>query len=119
MIHTSFLSHDRFKFLWVALGLGFLSGLLYIFHDPKEPPNGGTWLGYGLGTVGAVLILWLTLSWEEEEELPQRIWNGQGVGFSPCLSWSSLADRGDIAHRFSVWLEYSYSGISAYVYSYF
>ncbi len=60
MIHTSFLSHDRFKFLWVALGLGLISGLLYLFHDPKEPPNGGTWLGYSLGTVGAVLILWLT-----------------------------------------------------------
>ena len=60
MIHTSFLSHDRFKFLWVALGLGLISGLVYFFHDPKEPPNGGTWLGYTLGTVGAVLILWLT-----------------------------------------------------------
>ena len=60
MIHTSFLSHDRFKFLWVALGLALVSGFVYLFHDPKEPPNGGTWLGYTLGTVGAVLILWLT-----------------------------------------------------------
>ena len=45
MIHTSFLSHDRFKFLWVALALGLISALFYLFHDPKEPPNGGTWLG--------------------------------------------------------------------------
>ncbi len=60
MIHTSFLSHDRFKFLWVALALGLISALFYLFHDPKEPPNGGTWLGYSLGTVGAILILWLT-----------------------------------------------------------
>ena len=27
--------------------------------DPTEPPNGGTWLGYALGTIGAVLIVWL------------------------------------------------------------
>ena len=26
-----------------------------------EPPNGGTWLGYTLGTIGALLIVWLML----------------------------------------------------------
>jgi hypothetical protein len=33
---------------------------LYAWHTPLGVPNGGTWLGYGLGTLGAVLILWLT-----------------------------------------------------------
>src|SRR4030095_16018561 len=27
--------------------------------DPPLKPHGGTWLGYTLGTIGAVLILWL------------------------------------------------------------
>ena len=31
----------------------------YWWHEPKMPANGGTWLGYTLGTIGAVLILWL------------------------------------------------------------
>ena len=31
----------------------------YWMHEPAMPPNGSTWLGYTLGTVGAVLILWL------------------------------------------------------------
>jgi hypothetical protein len=35
------------------------SVVAYWMHDPAMPPNGGTWLGYTLGTVGAVLILWL------------------------------------------------------------
>ena len=26
-----------------------------------QPPNGGTWQGYVLGTIGALLIVWLTL----------------------------------------------------------
>ena len=59
MTHSSFLSHARFRFFWLSLGLGMFSVLLYVVHEPNEPPNGGTWLGYVLGTVGAFLILWL------------------------------------------------------------
>ena len=32
----------------------------YWYDDPQEPANGGTALGYVLGTIGALLILWLT-----------------------------------------------------------
>jgi len=35
------------------------SVVAYWWHEPAMPPNGSTWLGYTLGTVGAVLILWL------------------------------------------------------------
>jgi hypothetical protein len=31
----------------------------YLWHDPALKPYGGTWLGYTLGTVGALLIVWL------------------------------------------------------------
>ncbi len=40
----------------IAVGL-YLSQTL----DPAQPPNGGTWQGYVLGTVGALLIVWLSL----------------------------------------------------------
>src|SRR5690606_22490599 len=33
--------------------------LLYAIHDPVEGVSGSTWLGYSLGTVGALLIGWL------------------------------------------------------------
>ncbi len=33
----------------------------YFWPDPGGPPNGGTWLGYTLGTIGALLIVWLML----------------------------------------------------------
>ncbi len=58
-MHSSFLSHAKGRYFWVALGLSALSIVLYVMDDPTEPPNGGTWLGYSLGTIGALLILWL------------------------------------------------------------
>lgn len=48
------------RYLKIALALCGLSLLAYLWHDPISPPNGGTWLGYTLGGIGAALILWLT-----------------------------------------------------------
>jgi hypothetical protein len=36
-----------------------VSIILYAWHNPLPTANGGTWLGYTLGTVGALLIAWL------------------------------------------------------------
>ncbi len=60
-MHESFLSHGGKRYLWIALGLLVFSLVAYIVHDPIGPPNGGTWLGYTLGTIGALLIFWLML----------------------------------------------------------
>lgn len=59
-MYESFLRYRKFFYLYVALGLVVVSVLAYLIDDPLEPPNGGTWLGYTLGTVGALLIVWLT-----------------------------------------------------------
>jgi len=39
--------------------MSFISIAAYRLHDPQEPPNGGTALGYTLGIVAALLIVWL------------------------------------------------------------
>lgn len=59
MRHRSILEHGRFRWFKSAVALVLLAAALYLWHDPPLKPYGGTWLGYGLGTVGAVLILWL------------------------------------------------------------
>lgn len=59
-MHTSFLAHARARYLWVASTIAFICLALYAWHDPLQPPNGGTWLGYGLGTLGLVIILVLS-----------------------------------------------------------
>lgn len=59
-MHASFLTHANKRWLWVALVLALGCLLAYGWHDPVgAPPNGGTWLGYTLGTISALLILWL------------------------------------------------------------
>ena len=59
--HVSFLKHRGFRWLWIALLLSgaSIAGYLMIDQDPR--PNGGTWYGYTLGTIGFGLILWLSL----------------------------------------------------------
>ena len=44
----------------LILALAVVISLVYLLHDPAEGPSGSTWLGYGLGTAGAALIVWLS-----------------------------------------------------------
>jgi hypothetical protein len=57
--HYSILEYARFRWFKAALALSVLASALYLWHEPPLKPYGGTWLGYGLGTVGALLVLWL------------------------------------------------------------
>lgn len=59
--HDSILNHARSRWLWISLGLSLASIIAYALHSPAVPPNGGTWLGYTLGTIAGLLILWLML----------------------------------------------------------
>jgi len=59
-VHESILAFRGRRYLWVALLLSVAAVTAYLLHDPQEPPNGGTVLGYTLGTIGALMILWLT-----------------------------------------------------------
>jgi hypothetical protein len=58
-MHKSFLVCRRGLYGWLALGLSVISVIAYLWHSPGEPPNGGTWLGYTLGIIAAMVILWL------------------------------------------------------------
>lgn len=60
-MHDSILTYARSRYLWTALILTLAAFIAYQLHDPGGPPNGGTWLGYTLGTIGALLIVWLML----------------------------------------------------------
>jgi hypothetical protein len=57
--HYSILEYARFRWLKAALALSAACAIVYLWHEPPLKPYGGTWLGYTLGTVGAVLILLL------------------------------------------------------------
>ncbi len=58
--HVSFLAYDNFRYLKFALAGVLAAFVLYIAVPPYGERYGGGWAGYTLGTVGALLILWLT-----------------------------------------------------------
>ena len=59
--HEGFLRHKGFRWAIVATGLCVAAIGVYFFaaQGLMEPPSGGSWLGYILGTVSAGLIVWL------------------------------------------------------------
>ena len=59
-VHESFLVHRNFRYLKIAALLCLATLLGYVFIDVEPRHNGGSWYGYLLGTIGALLILWLT-----------------------------------------------------------
>ncbi len=59
-MHESILVYRRFRFLKWALLLMVVAVVAYAVDQPLGVPNGGTWLGYTLGTIAALLIVWLT-----------------------------------------------------------
>src|SRR5262245_36366658 len=57
--HQSILEYANFRWFKVAVGLSALAGFAYGLHEPSTKPYGGTALGYTLGAVAALLVLWL------------------------------------------------------------
>ncbi len=59
--HEGFLTHARSRWLKISLGLSALAIAVYVLTDPAPRPNGGSFAGYLLGTIGALMIVWLSL----------------------------------------------------------
>lgn len=59
--HESFLRHGNFRWAKAAGGLALFALVGYLFVPVPPRPYGGTWFGYTLGSIGAGLIVWLTL----------------------------------------------------------
>jgi hypothetical protein len=57
--HQSILAYARYRYLKLAAALTLAATVLYAWDRPANGPYGGTWLGYTLGTLGALLIAWL------------------------------------------------------------
>ena len=59
-LHQAFLFWNDFYWAKIATILSLLSLVGYVWHQPIAGASGGTWLGYTLGTIAALIILWLT-----------------------------------------------------------
>ena len=73
--HVSFLKHRRYRGLWIALALSVASIAGDVLIDQEPRPNGGTWYGYTLGTIGVGLILWLSLLGVRKRRINPGAWS--------------------------------------------
>lgn len=73
--HVSFLKHRGFRWLWIALVLSGASIAGYALIDQQPRPNGGSWYGYTLGTIGLALIVWLSLLGVRKRRINPGAWS--------------------------------------------
>jgi len=88
--HQSFLVYRRFFHLKLAAALVAVACLAYLLDSPMGGPRGGTWLGYTLGTIAALIIVWLTwFGWRKrsygEARVPLASWLSAHVYFGLSL----------------------------------
>jgi len=73
--HVSFLKHKGFRWLWIALALCGVTIAGYLLIDQEPRPNGGSWYGYTLGTIGFALIIWLSLLGVRKRRITTGAWS--------------------------------------------
>ena len=73
--HEGFLRYRRFRWFKIALAIALLTIIVYMSVDVQPRPNGGSWLGYTLGTIGVLLILWLAMLGIRKRAITRGRWS--------------------------------------------
>lgn len=73
--HESFLRYRRYRWLKIGAVSSLLTLLVYLFVDVQPRHNGGSWLGYLLGSIGAGLIIWLSLLGIRKRAMTRGRWS--------------------------------------------
>jgi len=76
--HESFLRYRRYRWFKIATFLSLFFIVVYLFTDVTPRPNGGSWLGYLWGTIGALLIVWLSLLGIRKRAMTRGRWSLKG-----------------------------------------
>lgn len=59
-MQQSFVNYRGYRYATIAAVLSVVTLAAYMLDHPRVPPNGGTWLGYTLGTIAALLVVFLS-----------------------------------------------------------
>jgi hypothetical protein len=89
MIYTNILRFRQTRYARWALSLVAVSVALYATQGGRVRPGGGTWQGYVLGTIGALLIVWLTLLGVRKRRYRSTV--GTVEGWTSAHVWLGLA----------------------------
>lgn len=80
MMRTGLLAWHNYRYGRWALIVAVLSIVLYVTQslEQSQPANGGTWQGYVLGSVGALLIIWLSVLGARKRSYASNLGTVQG-----------------------------------------
>jgi hypothetical protein len=73
--HEGFLRHANFRWLKIATAMSLLAMMSYLMVDVQPRHNGGSWYGYTLGTIGVLIILWLSLLGIRKRKMSRGHWS--------------------------------------------
>jgi hypothetical protein len=91
--HTSFLAYDNYRYLKWAIAAVVVAILLYWLVPPYGARYGGGIAGYTLGTVSALLVLWLTWYGYKKRSYNSRLAHHHDRAGNPVEDPSRLARR--------------------------
>ncbi|HMO67178.1 MAG TPA: hypothetical protein PKE25_00660 [Novosphingobium sp.] len=73
--HEGFLRHRGWRWLKISALVCLVAVIGYVAADVQPRRNGGSWMGYTLGTVGAGLIFWLSLLGIRKRSMTPGAWS--------------------------------------------
>lgn len=73
--HEGFLRYENFRWLKIATIFSVLALAIYLMIDVQPRHNGGSWYGYTLGTIGVLIILWLTILGIRKRKMTRGHWS--------------------------------------------
>jgi hypothetical protein len=73
--HDSFMRYRNFLWLKICTFISLIFIVAYALIDVTPRPNGGSWYGYTLGTIGFLLILWLTMLGVRKRKMTRGHWS--------------------------------------------
>ncbi|PZQ24521.1 MAG: hypothetical protein DI569_01095 [Sphingopyxis macrogoltabida] len=73
--HEGFLRYAGFRWAKISGAICLLIIVSYALVDVTPRHNGGSWYGYTLGTIGALLILWLTALGYRKRKMTSDYWS--------------------------------------------
>jgi hypothetical protein len=88
-VHQSFVNYRNYRYGVVAILATVATIAAYVLDKPRVPPNGGTWLGYTLGTVAGLLVIFLSLFGIRKRSFRSRM--GTAIGWLSAHVYLGLA----------------------------
>lgn len=88
-MHQSFINFRHYRYGIMAVMVSVVTLAAYLVDRPRVPPNGGTWLGYTLGTIAALLVIFLALFGIRKRSFHSTI--GTAIGWLSAHVYLGLA----------------------------